>query len=282
MLGETGVRPEQLNLEITESVMMQNSIAVAETFAQLKALGIKLYLDDFGTGYSSLSYLQSFPVDALKVDRSFVTNMTVSPERAELIKTILEMARTLKLDVVAEGIETEAQRAQLAALGCLYGQGYLFARPAPESALQLPRARRQVIPPKPATMDDVALPCTSERSAIALAHRSVGRRLGVGLAAGSPRADPLICLICLTRSSSAIRPNAGSATIVRQEGAAPLGPVHGRRWPGARRPGPRRPGENSPFDRCATTARYELMEHEMSDRGSLSSAPEVTRSHSCL
>ncbi len=129
ILEETGVQPEQLKLEITESVLMQRSAAVKVVFEQLKALGVGLYIDDFGTGYSSLSYLQSFPVDSLKIDRSFVNNMTVSPERAELVKAILAMAQTLKLDVVAEGIETEVQRTQLAALGCTYGQGYLFAKP---------------------------------------------------------------------------------------------------------------------------------------------------------
>jgi diguanylate cyclase (GGDEF)-like protein/PAS domain S-box-containing protein len=129
ILEETGAQPEHLNLEITESVMMQNSRAVTETFAQFKALGVKLYLDDFGTGYSSLSYLQSLPIDSLKIDRSFIHNITVGTERAELVKTILAMAQTLRLNVVAEGVETEAQRARLLALGCAYGQGYLFAQP---------------------------------------------------------------------------------------------------------------------------------------------------------
>lgn len=118
-----------VKLELTESALVQNSEAVDAVFRQLKALGVKLYLDDFGTGYSSLSYLQRFPVDALKIDRSFVHHMTVSPESTELIKTILAMSQTLNLGVVAEGIETEAQRARLAALGCTYAQGYLFAQP---------------------------------------------------------------------------------------------------------------------------------------------------------
>ena len=129
VLEETGVRPEHLKLEVTESVLMQHAEAVMIAFEQLKALGVKLCIDDFGTGYSSLSYLQRFPVDTLKIDRSFVDNMVETPEGAELVKTIVAMAQALKLSVVAEGIETEAQLAQLNALGCLYGQGYLFARP---------------------------------------------------------------------------------------------------------------------------------------------------------
>ena len=129
VLLETGIRPEHLKLEVTESVLMQHEDAVMIAFEQLKALGVKLYIDDFGTGYSSLSYLQRFPVDTLKIDRSFVDNMVKTPESAELVKTIIAMAQALNLSVVAEGIETEAQLVQLNALGCSYGQGYLFAKP---------------------------------------------------------------------------------------------------------------------------------------------------------
>ena len=101
---------------------------------ELKALGVQLVLDDFGTGYSSLAYLQRFPLDALKIDRAFVAEMTQDPRAAALVEAITTMARSLGLTVVPEGIETEAQREALIALGCRYGQGYLFGRPQPPSA----------------------------------------------------------------------------------------------------------------------------------------------------
>ena len=100
---------------------------------ELKALGVLLVLDDFGTGYSSLAYLQRFPLDALKIDRAFVAEMTEDPRAAALVEAIATMARSLGLTVVPEGIETEAQREALLALGCRYGQGFLFGRPAPPS-----------------------------------------------------------------------------------------------------------------------------------------------------
>ncbi len=128
VLEETAIRPEHLKLEVTESVLMQHLEAVTVAFRRLKALGVKLYVDDFGTGYSSLSYLQRFPVDTLKIDRSFIHNMATSPESAELVRTIIAMAQALNLSVVAEGIETASQLAQLEALGCSYGQGYFFAK----------------------------------------------------------------------------------------------------------------------------------------------------------
>jgi len=143
VLEETAVQPEHLKLEVTESVLMEHSDAVTVAFRQFKALGVKLYIDDFGTGYSSLSYLQRFPVDTLKIDRSFIHNMAATPESAELVRTIIAMAHALHLDVVAEGIETREQLAQLDALGCAYGQGYLFAKPltGDEAAALLQAAR---------------------------------------------------------------------------------------------------------------------------------------------
>jgi len=129
VLEEATIQPEHLKLEVTESVLVQHSEAVTVAFHKLKALGVKLYVDDFGTGYSSLSYLQRFPVDTLKIDRSFVHHMATSPESVELVRTIIAMAQALNLNVVAEGIETGSQLAQLEALGCSYGQGYFFAKP---------------------------------------------------------------------------------------------------------------------------------------------------------
>jgi diguanylate cyclase (GGDEF)-like protein/PAS domain S-box-containing protein len=128
-LKETGVDPHSLKLEITESMVMENVEAAIEMLQQMRALGIELSIDDFGTGYSSLSYLHRFPISTLKIDRSFVGRMSVNNENAEIVRTIIMLARSLKMDVVAEGVETVEQLAQLKALNCQYGQGYYFSKP---------------------------------------------------------------------------------------------------------------------------------------------------------
>ena len=128
VLAETGVQPVSLKLEVTESTLMAYSDEVNLTVQELH-VGVKLYLDDFGTGYSSLSYLQRFQLDAVKIDRSFISNVSTSPESTALVRAIIAMAQTLRLEVVAEGVETQAQLEQLKAFGCSYGQGYLFAKP---------------------------------------------------------------------------------------------------------------------------------------------------------
>ena len=128
-LSQTELGASILNLEITENLLINQFERVDSTTAQLKALGVGLYLDDFGTGYSSLAYLQRFPADVLKIDRSFVQPLLSSAQSAELVRTVLAMAQTLGMGVVAEGIETREVAAQLSALGCEYGQGYLFAKP---------------------------------------------------------------------------------------------------------------------------------------------------------
>ena len=133
ILKRTDFPPEQLVLEITEGALIRSSEVVSATLHELKELGIKLYLDDFGTGYSSLSYLQRFPVDALKIDRSFIHSMTRNEESAELVRTIINMAQNLGLEAVAEGVETQEQLEQLRNLGCPYTQGYLFAKPLSEA-----------------------------------------------------------------------------------------------------------------------------------------------------
>jgi diguanylate cyclase (GGDEF)-like protein len=130
-LQETGLDPHTLRLEITEGIAMADAERTATILNALKELGVRISLDDFGTGYSSLSYLQRFPVDTLKIDRSFVARMERDNECREIIRTILNLARTLRLDVIAEGAETAAQIDDLARLECAFGQGYFFSRPLP-------------------------------------------------------------------------------------------------------------------------------------------------------
>ena len=127
-LQDTGLPAQALTLEMTESVLMDDIEGALRTLRALKALGLHLAIDDFGTGYSSLSYLGKFPVDSLKIDRSFVSGPGASENQA-LVATILEMGRSLKLEVVAEGIERPEELAELRRLDCQVGQGYLFAKP---------------------------------------------------------------------------------------------------------------------------------------------------------
>jgi diguanylate cyclase (GGDEF)-like protein len=134
-LAKTGFDPTKLNVELTESVLVRSSEGTLSTLSNLKALGVQLYIDDFGTGYSSLSYLQRLPIDALKIDRSFVQRMTINSESMELVRTILTMARNLNLSVVAEGVETSRQLKRLERLGCPYAQGYLFSKPLSAEAM---------------------------------------------------------------------------------------------------------------------------------------------------
>jgi len=128
-LRESGLLAHRLRLEVTESVIMEHAGPASLLLAQLKSLGVHLLLDDFGTGYSSLSYLHNFRFDTLKLDRTFVARIDTSAKNAEIVRTIVSLARALGMDVVAEGVETPAQLAQLQALHCDYAQGYYFARP---------------------------------------------------------------------------------------------------------------------------------------------------------
>ena len=130
-LEETGLDPHSLRLEITESVAMDDAERARTILTELKALGVRISLDDFGTGYSSLSYLQRFPVDVLKIDQSFVAGMDQNKECREIIRTIVNLAKTLGLDVVAEGTETAAQVDYLQSLGCGFAQGYFFSAALP-------------------------------------------------------------------------------------------------------------------------------------------------------
>lgn len=131
VLRETKILPRCLKLEITESAVMQNAEFAISTLKRIKETGVRISIDDFGTGYSSLSYLHKFPIDTLKIDRSFVASMEDGSENGEIVKTIMALAHALNFDVVAEGIETVEQYVQLKHLGCEYGQGFLFTRPLP-------------------------------------------------------------------------------------------------------------------------------------------------------
>jgi diguanylate cyclase (GGDEF)-like protein/PAS domain S-box-containing protein len=129
---DVGISPATLKLEITESAVMVDPISVAQKLKQIKALGIDLMMDDFGTGYSSLNYLRTFPLDTLKVDQSFVNQMCCE-DGFEIVKTIINLAHNLKMQVVAEGVENEEQVSRLRDLGCEYAQGYFFSRPLDRS-----------------------------------------------------------------------------------------------------------------------------------------------------
>jgi len=134
-LRSTGLAAERLCLEITESAAIEDVRRSLAVMNGLKDLGVQLALDDFGTGYSSLSYLQRFPIDSLKIDRSFVMNLADDDESVAFVRSIISLAESLGLTVVAEGVETEAQANVLRFLGCTRAQGYLLGRPAPASDL---------------------------------------------------------------------------------------------------------------------------------------------------
>jgi diguanylate cyclase (GGDEF)-like protein/PAS domain S-box-containing protein len=142
------LKPCDLRLEITETALMDSPTSAAELLRQLRDFGVKIYLDDFGTGYSSLSHLHKLPVDALKIDRSFVNSLLL-PDRSPIVESILALARTLNTSVVAEGIETEVQAHELARLGCTHAQGYLFSRPVAPAKIEEILVANQSLMPKP-------------------------------------------------------------------------------------------------------------------------------------
>jgi diguanylate cyclase (GGDEF)-like protein len=131
ILLETGLAPTRLEVEITEGVLIGDFTRALNLLRRLKALGIRIAMDDFGTGYSSLSYLQSFPFDKIKIDRSFILNLGATPQATEIVRAVLGLAHALLIPVVAEGVETEAQRAFLEREACEEMQGYLIGRPEP-------------------------------------------------------------------------------------------------------------------------------------------------------
>jgi EAL domain-containing protein (putative c-di-GMP-specific phosphodiesterase class I) len=129
VLEQTGMAAECLHLEVTESAVMRDSAAATQMLLAIKAIGVKLDMDDFGTGHSSLAYLHQFPIDVLKIDRSFVANIDRGRAFAALVQAVAQLARNLDITVVAEGIETMAQTLILQSLECEFGQGYLFSAP---------------------------------------------------------------------------------------------------------------------------------------------------------
>ncbi len=131
MLAASGLPGRALTLEMTETVLMDRTEEVVDLLTHVKKLGVSIAVDDFGTGYSSLSYLSRFPVDILKIDKSFVAHVGEDSGRGELVRTIVSLGDSLRLDTVAEGIETPDQRNSLEEMGCIFGQGYLFSRPLP-------------------------------------------------------------------------------------------------------------------------------------------------------
>jgi diguanylate cyclase (GGDEF)-like protein len=147
-ISESGVSPGALTLEITESALMHDVDAAARRLGELKALGVRLAIDDFGTGYSSLAYLRQFPVDALKIDRSFISNLATSSDAAAIIHAFVQLGKTLSIETLAEGIEDHDQLRELQREQCDQGQGFLFARPLDADAMQafLAESRRAPSP----------------------------------------------------------------------------------------------------------------------------------------
>jgi EAL domain-containing protein (putative c-di-GMP-specific phosphodiesterase class I) len=153
VLSEVGLPPDALELEITESLLVQNNEENVSLLKQLSATGVQLSLDDFGTGYSSLSYLQRFPIDALKIDRSFVNGIDHDENQTAIVTAIIAMAHSLRLKVIAEGVESRSQAAFLKEHGCITVQGYFYSEPVPASDFN------RLLHEKPYTVGDlIAMP----------------------------------------------------------------------------------------------------------------------------
>jgi EAL domain-containing protein (putative c-di-GMP-specific phosphodiesterase class I) len=131
VLAETGLEPRYLELELTETVLMEDSRSIADMLRELKDIGVLLALDDFGTGYSSLSYLKRFPIDTLKIDQSFVRDLSTDADDAGIVTAVIGMGKSLHMRVVAEGVETQEQLEFLQQHNCPVGQGFYFSRPVP-------------------------------------------------------------------------------------------------------------------------------------------------------
>jgi diguanylate cyclase (GGDEF)-like protein/PAS domain S-box-containing protein len=166
VLATSNLPPSALMLELTESVLLRRDDRIHDDLMELKRIGARLAIDDFGTGYSSLSYLRELPIDVLKVDKSFVDGIATSEQRLALLEGIIGIASTLRLDVVAEGIETEVQRDLLVSMGCQFGQGYLLAIPATAAEAEaLVRIGRSLVPELPNIPPAPRIPSISVRAA---------------------------------------------------------------------------------------------------------------------
>ncbi|MGY1740168.1 MULTISPECIES: putative bifunctional diguanylate cyclase/phosphodiesterase [unclassified Blastococcus] len=152
VLERTGLPPRQLTLEVTEGVLVRDIDLVVGQLQALRALGLRIAIDDFGTGYSSLSYLRRLPADIIKIDRSFVQDLDAGGRSTTLVASIIELARSLRLEVVAEGVETPEQRAVLGDLACSHAQGFLFGRPQPAAEHSLAAEPALAPPPDPAPL----------------------------------------------------------------------------------------------------------------------------------
>lgn len=135
-LQESGAKPSQLKLELTESTVLENVENAIARMQEIKLLGVDFSMDDFGTGYSSLAYLKRLPLDQIKIDRTFVSDITCDPNDAAIVQAIIAMTGALGLNVIAEGVETVAQRDFLDKHGCHAYQGYLFSKPVPVDAFE--------------------------------------------------------------------------------------------------------------------------------------------------
>ena len=142
IIKNSGVDPNILKLEITETLLVEDPEHATTALEKLKGLGVSIAIDDFGTGYSSLSYLHQFPLDTLKIDRAFVNNMDKSESSRLIVNSVAQLALALKMDIVAEGIEEKSQMDALRSLGCQYGQGYFIGKPASfEQTIELINSR---------------------------------------------------------------------------------------------------------------------------------------------
>jgi diguanylate cyclase (GGDEF)-like protein len=147
IVESSGVAPGRLDLEVTETALIQDFETADESLRRLKALGVGISLDDFGTGYSSLSYVQQFPIDKIKIDRSFVRDVETKPSCRAIVKSVIDLCRNLKLTCIVEGMETREQVRVLRALGCTTMQGYLFGRPMPANEVRAFLAAREALAP---------------------------------------------------------------------------------------------------------------------------------------
>ena len=188
ILLESGLSPQRLELELTESMLVQDAISAEALLLRLKALGVRLAIDDFGTGYSSLAYLKRLPIDTIKIDRAFVQDITTDPNDASITRAIVRMAHSLKMEVVAEGVETEAQLSTLVAEQCESVQGYFIGKPMPADKAQAFLASNWTIAPeilgRPAKARTLLL--VDDEESIVLALKRLLRREGYRiLSAGS-------------------------------------------------------------------------------------------------